>query len=153
VPGLPDAWFSAKSAAPSADFGSIELAELHVATRLGSRIATLTAHDGRLTGLPRWGASRPAVGGGRSFVVAFAAFAMALATAWVVVRRTVASPIFAAGGAALSALATLLALHAADTRGASLAGYAVVPVAGAVFLAVLASLPAPGARVARRRAE
>jgi hypothetical protein len=135
------------------DFGSIELVELHVATRLGSRIATLSAHDGRLTGLPRWGASRPALNDARSFVVALAAFAMALATAWLVVRRALSSPIFAAGGAALAALATLLTLHAADARGASLAGYAAVPVAGAVILAVLASLPVAGARVARRGAQ
>lgn len=151
VPGFGEgAWFTATDLRPSPELGSAVLDDLRLTAQLGKRVLALHVQDTRLRGLPRWGKPPSLSGAARGAIVGIAALGVALAAAWLVVRRQLASPIAgcAVGGGA--ALVTLFSLRAADGVAFSLFRYLVlVPLSGLVALAILAVLLESWARIAR----
>jgi len=154
VPGFGEkTWFTATDLRPTPELGSAALGDLRLTAQLGKRLLSLHVQDARLRGLPRWGKPPSLSGAARGVIVGIAALGVALAAAWLLVRRQVASPIAgcAVGGGA--ALVTLFSLRAADGADFSLFRYAVlVPLSGLAALAILAVLLEAGAWIARREA-
>lgn len=142
VPGFGDgAWFSASDLAPSADFGTVTLSDLHLSARLGSRIATVHAGTSRLSGLPRWGTSRSFGGVARALLVALSASLAALGLAVAILRRRLSSQVHAAALAALSSVAVLSVLLRLDRDRAAAVAYVGLPVLALVLPPLLAKIP------------
>jgi hypothetical protein len=150
VPGLGEgSWFTATDLRPSAELGAAALDDLHLLARLGTRVLALHARNVQLVGLPRWGKPLSLSGAARGAIVGATALGVALATAWLIVRRALGSPLAASAAGGGAALATLFSLRAADAGDFSLARYVLVPVSGLLALVILAALLEAGGRIAR----
>lgn len=152
VPGLGDrAWFTASDLAPTAELGSVSLTDLRFAAQIGSHVLTLRAEDAKVSGLPRWGRPLSLSGAARGLVIGAGALGAALAAAWVVVRRSLASPLAATALAGIGALSMLFVLRKADARAFSPFAYALVPICGLLSLLLVALGLEAVRRIARSR--
>jgi hypothetical protein len=153
VPGLGDrAWFTAADVVPSAELGSVSLTDLRFVAQVGSRVLRLHARNARLIGLPRWGKPLSLSGAARGAVIGVGALGAALAAAWLVVSRALASPFASTALAGTAALSMLLALRAADARALPPIAYGLVPICGLLSLLLVALGLEAVRRIARGRA-